>query len=293
MPTRRTRAEVTGATVSVLEWTPARATGRTVLLLHGGGADSAELSWGEVGPALAAAGHRVVAPDHPGFGRSPRADWELTQEHLVAYVGELADALELTDYAIGGLSLGGGLALGHLLDRPSRARGAILLGTFGIMPRLTDGRLGGPNQALTYALLRTGVLAAMTRSYVRSPRAMERGLREIVRSPSARTPELVQAVIGEASSTDGIAAFAEWQRDQVGWGGLRTDYSERLGSIATPTLLIHGELDSGVPLSRAEAAARALPHGELLSVPGAGHWVQRDRPDLVIPAMTSFLGTLR
>ncbi|MCT2582145.1 alpha/beta fold hydrolase [Actinophytocola gossypii] len=58
--------------VSALRWGPRpSARERTVLLLHGGGTDSASLSWGGVGPRLAAAGYSVVAPDHPGYGHSP------------------------------------------------------------------------------------------------------------------------------------------------------------------------------------------------------------------------------
>ncbi|WP_159501094.1 alpha/beta fold hydrolase [Microbacterium sp. 18062] len=292
MDPRRTTVELPGGTVSLLQWTPVRPPGTTVLLLHGGGADNAELSWSEVGSALARAGHRVIAPDHPGFGQSPPAHGALTQGALVRYVGELVDSLDLVDYAVGGLSLGGGLTLGHLLDRPRAARGAMLLGSFGIMPRLTDGPFSAVSQFCTYLLVHTGLLAAMTHSYSRSPLAMERGLRTFVRNPAARTPELVRAVI-EAASGDGLKVFGQWQRDQVRANGLRTDYTGLLPTIETPTLLVHGEHDSGVPLARARSAAELLPHAELLTVLGAGHWVQRDRPDLAIPAMLGFLEGLR
>ncbi|WP_053384920.1 alpha/beta fold hydrolase [Leucobacter celer] len=289
MNARRATVDAAGTTVSYLEWIPDRPTGTTVLLLHGGGADSAELSWGGTGPALARAGYRVVAPDHPGFGQSPPAAWPLTQDRLVQHVGALVDELGLGDYAVGGLSLGGGLALGHLLDRPGRIRGAMLLGTFGIMPRLTDGPLSAANQLATWLLLRTGLLDAMTRSYSRSATAMERGLRSIVRDPTARTPELVSAVVAEAAAGGGLRAFGQWQRDQVLRSRLRTDYTSRLHAIRTPVLFVHGERDGGVPIARARAAAELLPRGELLPVPGAGHWVQRDRPDLVVPALLGFL----
>ncbi len=289
MEPRRAEIAIPGATVSFLEWRPVERTGCTVLLLHGGGADSAELSWGEVGSALADAGHRVIAPDHPGFGRSARAEWTLTQERLVRYVGEFIDATGLTDYAVGGLSLGGGMTLRHLLDRPGRARGAMLLGCYGLMPRLADGPLGAVTHLGSFLLLRTGLLAAMTRSYMRNRSAMERGLRDLVRDPAARTPALVDAVLAEAATGTGTAVFGEWQHDQVLWNRLRTDYTDRLESIRTPTLVVHGDHDGGVPLSRIRAAAALLPDAHLTAVPGAGHWVQRDRPDIVIPAMLAHL----
>ncbi|WP_102192976.1 alpha/beta fold hydrolase [Microbacterium aurantiacum] len=288
MLSRRLSVDIEGATVSVAEWTATRPT-TTILLLHGGGSDSAELSWGELGPALAATGHRVLAPDHPGFGQSTRADWPLTQQSLIKYVGEVVDALELDDYVVGGLSLGGGLTLGHALERPDGPRALILLGSFGFMPKLSDGAFSGLSHYATYLLLRSGLLAAMTRSYAKNPAAMERGLRSIVRNPSSRTPELVRAVADEASSGTALEVFGEWQRDQVLPHGLRTDYTDRLSEIATPALVVHGGHDSGVAITRARTAAELLPSGRLVEVPGAGHWVQRDRPDVVTAAIVDFL----
>lgn len=289
MTARRLSVEIDGATVSVAEWTAPQPRGTTVLLLHGGGTDNAELSWGELGPALASAGYQVVAPDHPGFGRSAKATWPLTQKALLGYVGELVDRLELDDYVVGGLSLGGGLAIGHALERPGGPRALMLLGSFGFMPRLSDGRLSGLSHYATYLLLRSGLLAAMTRSYAKNPAAIERGLRSIVRNESSRTPELVRAVTVEASSGTALEVFGEWQRDQVLPRGLRTDYTGRLHEITVPTLVVHGDHDSGVAIARARAAAELLPFGRLVEVPGAGHWVQRDRPDIVTSAILDFL----
>lgn len=291
MIARRLSVDLEGATVSVAEWTAPQPNAGTVLLLHGGGADSAELSWGELGPALASAGFRVLAPDHPGFGRSARATWSLTQQALLGYVGELVDRLELDEYVVGGLSLGGGLAIGHALERPGGPGALILLGSFGVMPRLSDGPLSRLGHYATYLLLRSGLLAAMTRAYAKNPAAIERGLRSIVRNQSSRTPAFVRAVTDEASSGTALEVFAEWQREQVLPRGLRTDYTGRLNEIAVPTLVVHGDRDNGVAIARARAAADLLPLGRLVEVPGAGHWVQRDRPDVVTAAILDFLAS--
>lgn len=289
MEQRRRQIALSTGMISYVEWIPHAETGSAVLLLHGGGTDSAMLSWSDLAPALAAAGHRVIAPDHPGFGRSPRAAGPLTQEGLLDYLAEFVEALGLDDYVIGGLSLGGGMAIGHLLAHPGRIRGAVLLGTYGVMPRLVDGALGGVLHFGTFLLMRTGLLSAMTASYARSATAMARGLKSIVRDEGARTPELVAAVTAEAREGTGLAVFAEWQRDQVLWNRLRTVYSDRLPSIDVPVLVVHGDRDSGVPSARAASAAAAIPHSALTVVNGAGHWVQRDRPDLVIPAILDHL----
>ncbi|WP_395307168.1 alpha/beta hydrolase [Mycobacterium sp. AMU20-3851] len=277
--------------VSYLTWVPVQpAPAPTVLLLHGGGVDNASLSWGSLGPRLADTGYRVIAPDHPGYGHSPSAPQPVTQERLVGYVREFTDALGLDRYAVGGLSLGGGMTIGHLLDRPDRVTAAMLLGSYGIMPRLSDGPLSLPRQLLTWAMLRTGLLGSTTRWVGAHRTLMVASLRQLIRNPAQLTDDLIDEVMAAAACPGGFTAFAQWQRDQVRWNRLRTDYTPRLPSITVPVLLVHGDRDTGVPIARARAAARAIPGAWLTEVPGVGHWVQRDAPDVVLDAMVEFLG---
>lgn len=259
------------------------------MLLHGGGVDSASLSWGGIGPRLAHAGYRVIAPDHPGYGHSPSSPLPATQERLVSYISELADALGLDRYAVGGLSLGGGMTIGHVLDHPSRVTGAMLLGSYGLMHRLSDGALSLPRQALTWAMVRTGVLGATTRWAGTNRTVMVTCMRQLIRDRAQLTDELMAEVMAAAGRPDSFTAFEQWQCDQVRWNRLRTDYSPRLGSIGVPVLVVHGDRDTGVPVAHARAAARSIPGAKLTVVPAAGHWVQRDNPDVVLAAMVEFL----
>lgn len=292
--TVRALLELPSGPVSYLDFRPGSRAGApagTVVLLHGGGVDSALLSWGEVGPRLAAAGYRVVAPDHPGFGHSPPPPWRLTQQRLVGYVGEFVDALDLDRYVVGGLSLGGGMALGHAVARPEQATGLMLLGSYGLMPRVSDGPLAGARQALTWAMLRSGALALVGRFTARSPAALAWSVKTaLIRDPARRTPELMAEVTAAVRQDSGV--FEQWQRDEVGWRRLKTDYTPNLSSLRCPVLIIHGGRDAGVPVARAQAAAALIPHAELNVVAGAGHWVQRDQPDLAVAAMTDFLRRL-
>lgn len=262
------------------------------MLLHGGGVDNASLSWGGVGPRLAAAGYRVVAPDHPGYGQSPPAQLPATQDRLVTHVGEVTDALELDRYAIGGLSLGGGMTIGHVLARPDRVTGAMLLGSYGIMARLSDGPLSLLRQVVTWATLRTGLLGAVTRWVGGNRAAMEKSMQPLVRDPAQLTPELMDEIMAAARQQDGFHAFEQWQRDQVGWNRQRTDYTAQLTAFPRPALIVHGDGDTGVPVAHARMAAELIPDARLKVVVGAGHWVQRDRPDIVVDAIIGFLGDI-
>nr|WP_280833908.1 alpha/beta hydrolase [Mycolicibacterium frederiksbergense] len=287
----RTTIELPCGPVSYLTWSPDKSA-PAVVLLHGGGVDNASLSWGGIGPLLADAGYRVIAPDHPGYGQSPHARLPATQERLVAYVGELVDALGLDDYAIGGLSLGGGMTIGHVLERSERVTGAMLLGSYGMMPRLSDGPMSAVRQLSTWAMLRTGLLGAATRWVGTNRRAMARGMQAVITDPTQLTDTLMDEIMAAAAQPDGFRAFEQWQRDQVLWNRLRTDYTLRLPSFSCPALIVHGDRDSGVPVAHARAAAALIPDAHLKVVAGAGHWVQRDRPDIVLAAMTGFLGRL-
>lgn len=275
--------------VSYLEWDAPEPDAPVVVLLHGAGVDSAELSWGGLAPGLAAAGLRVIAPDHPGFGHSPAAPWLMTQARLVEYVGEFVDALGLARYSIGGLSLGGGMTIGHVLARPDKVDRAVLLAAYGIMPRLSGGALSLPRQLLTWASVRSGLLETLTRMLAADGRTLDWSVAQIVRDPAARTPELMAAVRAATRSGRGMAEFAQWQRDQVKWNRQACDYTPELPRFARPALIIHGAEDTGVPWRRAVAAAELIPDATALILPGAGHWVQRDRPAEVLAAMTEFL----
>lgn len=293
MNPNRTAVELSWGPVSYLSWSPdTEKSHPTVVLLHGGGVDNASLSWSAVGSRLADAGYRVIAPDHPGYGLSSPAPWAHSQERLVEYVGDLIDALAVDRYVIGGLSLGAGMAIGHVLARPGAVSGAVLLGSYGLMDRLFDGAVSGSAQLLTWLMLRSGVLAATTRSYGKSRKRMERGMQDIIRNRTERTPELMDEIMAATEGTPALASFEQWQRDQVRWNRLRTNYLAQLGSFSAPALLIHGDRDTGVPIRHVRVAAERMPDAKLIVVPEAGHWVQRDRPDLVVPAMIDFLNRL-
>ena len=264
----------------------------TVVLLHGGGVDSASLSWGSLGAALADASYHVIVPDHPGYGESPLPPWPAGQDRLVAYVGEFLDALGLEMVVLGGLSLGGGLTLGYTLEHPERVEGAILMGSYGLADHQYAGPAAGAAHALSWALVRTGAMGRILRGAAADRRLMKASLREIIRTPERLTPALVDEVIAAATRPGAMTSFEQWQRDQITWGRLRTNYAPRLGEVTVPTLVVHGTRDSGVPVSFARQAVRRLPNATACIVEGAGHWVQRDRPDVVEPAVLEFMNRL-
>ncbi|MDP9899219.1 alpha/beta fold hydrolase [Variovorax ginsengisoli] len=72
----------------------------------------------------------------------------------------------------------------------------------------------------------------------------------------------------------------------------RDDISDRVPEIAVPALVVHGESDQAIDLSRAMAMANALPNAHVVTVPGAGHAANLTHPTAVNPAIEKFLASL-
>lgn len=66
------------------------------------------------------------------------------------------------------------------------------------------------------------------------------------------------------------------------------DFTTGLEDIDAPLLVVHGDRDSAALALQRDWVA-AVPQGRLLVVPGAGKGAVADRPELVVPAVESFL----
>jgi len=80
------------------------------------------------------------------------------------------------------------------------------------------------------------------------------------------------------------------ERMSATWANDLRISDEELGRVGIPSLVCCGDRDRLEPISVAESIATALPGGELLVLPGAGHFAVRDRPDVFAAAVLDFLG---
>jgi 3-oxoadipate enol-lactonase len=103
-----------------------RGTGVPVVLLHGFPFDHS--LWREQTATLAAS-HRVITPDLRGFGASSVIDEPATMELMAQDVAALLDELKLERVVLGGLSMGGYVALAFYRLCPRRVRALVLADT--------------------------------------------------------------------------------------------------------------------------------------------------------------------
>jgi pimeloyl-ACP methyl ester carboxylesterase len=253
-----------------------------VLLLHGGGFDTAEFSFRFAIEPLSRL-RPVLAFDWPGYGASDKPDLRYDLAYYAGFLERLMNYLGTERAALVGISLGGGAALSFALRSPERVEKLVLVASYGLGKDIPYGRFGyflthAPSVAdLIYALLR------------RSRRLLGWGLRRIVHDPRVVSNELVEEARRLLNQPASGRAFRSFRRSEVGWGGLNTDLSHRLGEVAAPTLLVHGEHDRVVPLVWAQKAHERLPNSELCVLRGCGHWPPRECPDEFNRAVVNFL----
>lgn len=256
--------------------------GSPILLLHGGGVDSALISWDEIIPGLAQR-HRVIAPDLPGYGLSAKPQVNYTQDYYLDFLPKFLDALQLDKTSLAGLSLGGGIALGFTLAHPERVEKLILVDSYGMMSYLAYHKL-------IYLYIFTPLNELSYWLFKRSKRMVRDSLKAAIYDPQNITDELVEGVWQEVSGPFAGKAFTSFQRSEYRWNGAKSDYTPRLGEIHTPTLILHGDHDTTVPVFWAERAHAAISGSRYVLLKNRRHWALRDQPEEIVAIMLEFLG---
>jgi pimeloyl-ACP methyl ester carboxylesterase len=229
--------------------------GRPLVLLH-----AFPLSADQWLPQLhrVPAGWRYVAPDLRGFRGAGPAFEELTPDTLTIDdyaddVLELMTSLDIDSAAIGGLSMGGYVALSIVARAPGRVAGLILANTRAGADS-PEGRAG-----------RDAAIAALRAEG--TPAIASAMLPKLLGATTKRDqPDLADAVarmIGH-NAPEPLAAALAALRD-------RPDRTPILGGIRCPTAIVTGAEDAVIPLAEAQAMQRAIPGARLTVLPHAGH----------------------
>jgi 3-oxoadipate enol-lactonase len=214
---------------------------------------------------------RVVAPDYPGFGRSPRTPAQPDVRYYAEAVRRLLDRLGIERVVLGGVSMGGYVAFGCLRLFPERVSGLILANTRP-EPDAEEVRENRKNMARRVAEEGVEVLIELQ---------MERLLARDTLENDAAVVEKVRAMILE-SSPNGVVAALGAMRD-------RPDSTPLLASIEVPTLVIGGEEDEISSPEVMEAMAEKIPNSRHVTLPRAGHLSNLEAPEGFNSALKEFL----
>lgn len=258
--------------------------GTPVLLLHG--VPQTSTVWRDVAPTLAADGHRVLMPDLPGLGGSPYAgpyDVPSVVRQVVALLDEVAPG-ERVDVV--GHDWGGSVALSLTGSHPERVRRLAVANTvFRQVNLLRAPHIpffavpGAPE--LLFRLGGSRVVETMLRLGWKSDVALDEEARaEYVAAYGE--PHNVRAMLGyyRAAARPRLAAALHL--------GDRADGPPRVA--AEEMLVLWGAADAVLPVSIGESIVRDLgARCAMVTVPGAGHFVVEEAPEVVRETLSRFL----
>jgi cis-3-alkyl-4-acyloxetan-2-one decarboxylase len=270
--------------------------GRPVLLLHG------QPTWGYIYrnfiPALAAT-HRVVVPDHMGFGKSETPpDREYTLRTHVGNLTALIDALDLRDITLVMQDWGGPIGVGYAVRHPQRIHSLVLMNT--VVGYGTAGRRDLPNPVETpwFRWIRDGLPTGRTEAVLSQLGSTILSVLQIVglERLDRVDPTFIRAYGAAFPTAADCRGAIEFPLD-LALGRIRDFVREGIGGLPAlrekPALMIEGMLDRAIPPALALADFAGLwPKAPIIQIPGAGHYIQEDAPETVVPALQTFLAML-
>ena len=270
--------------------------GRPVLLLHG------QPTWGYIYrsfvPPLAAA-HRVVVPDHMGFGKSETPPDRLyTLRTHVENLTALIEALDLRDITLVMQDWGGPIGIGYAVRHPERIHSLVLMNTvtgYGIAGRRD---LPNPLETPWFRWIREGIPTGRTEAVLSNLGSTVLSVMQIVglERLDRVTPTFIRAYAAAFPTPADCKGAIEFPLD-LALGRIRDFVREGAAGVAAlrdkPALMIEGMLDRAIPPELALADFAGLwPKAPVIQVAGAGHYIQEDAPEVVVPALQTFLGML-
>lgn len=254
-----------------------RGEGTPLVMLHGNGSMGRELELSGL-YELAAARYRLIVPDRPGHGYSarPRHRWwgPLAQAALMR---DMLAQLGIERPIIFGHSYGALVALAFGLEYPGLARSLVLASGY----YFPTGRLDIPLMAppaipvlgdlmrYTVSPLISRALLPLFKRRVFAPAPVPRYFEQFPDWLALRPSQLRAAAEEVALLVPSVLRLQQLYR-----------------ALEVPALVVAGAQDRHVDHVRHSVAlARALPHGELMFSPRAGHMVHHTDPRRVLQAI--------
>jgi pimeloyl-ACP methyl ester carboxylesterase len=239
--------------------------GPALLLIHGIGSSGA--GWSPVIDAFAAE-FTPITVDLRGHGESDKPPHGYLYEDYIRDIDGLLAALDIDRPLIVGHSLGGIITLWWAARHPDRAAALVIEDS-----PLRSGEDFRP--AFDGWLKLNALSLPELRHYYAS-------------EYPAWPPEMVEARAQDMAGT-ARAVFAELREDSLANHGV--DRLREIEGIASPLLLIHGDLESGgmVHPEDIDELPRRLPQAQTARIPGGGHTLHRSQRDAFLAAALPFL----
>lgn len=222
-----------------------RGQGQTLLFLHGAGGSN----WNPLLEQLSQS-YRVIAPEHPGFGRSTIPDWMAGMGDLAYFYLDFIEALGLGDIHLVGHSIGGWLTAEIAVRNTARLKTVTMMAPAGIAnPDAPFGDIfaWGPEEA--------------ARNQFHDQALAEKRLKA--------TPDLDVVLQNKAATA------------RLGWSPrlCNPQLAHWIHRIDRPTQFIWGRQDKIIPYDCRAAWLNGVKGAELQTIEECGHIIHGEKPD--------------
>jgi pimeloyl-ACP methyl ester carboxylesterase len=234
--------------------------GFPLLMLHPAWGD-AEMSWRSVWEELSGS-FAVIAPDLPGFGQSSQLTGPSLQA-MAKRLKELLDFLHVKRVAVAGNSFGAAVARQIAGDFPECVSRLILING-GYLPHMP---------APVRKLISVPFLNRRTRLLMRHFSFSSHALKKSFVDPSKLPPGFFETVARNAPAYSSVVF------------DVFLNITKPLPAPVVPTFLIWGAQDGLTPLKRARRLQKKIQGALLISIEGAGHMPQLERPAEFVTAI--------
>ena len=220
-------------------------------------------------PLFELLGHRarIIAPSHPGFGRSSLPDWIDGVDDLSYLYLDLLDRLALSDIVLVGLSLGGWIAAEMAVKSSHRLARLVLVSPLGVKPGGRETRdipdiFALPPDEASHLIWQDRALAP-----------------DLMTMPEDAAEQLLQQ--------QEAAALYLWEPYMH-----NPKLPRRLHRIAVPTLVLRGARDRLVSEAHVRAYCARIPDARSETLADAAHVPEYEQPALLADRILRFAGLM-
>ncbi|AMN41958.1 alpha/beta fold hydrolase [Rhodoplanes sp. Z2-YC6860] len=235
--------------------------GAPILFLHSAGGFAPQQPF--VGPLSAK--HRLIAPSHPGFGKSSLPEWLDSIDDIAHIYLELLDTLGLKHLDIVGCSIGGWIAAEIATKVPDRVRRLVMVSPVGVKTGSSD-KLDIPD---IFAMPQSDVDKLLYHDPARS-------------APDTKSMSDDQlAAMFRNRETLALMVWEPWMHN--------TKLKHRLHRVTCPALFMRGASDGLVSDAYLKAYAALLPNARVHTIAAAGHVPHLEQPEAFASTVLNFL----
>ena len=253
--------------------------GFPIILLHG---SNASLHTWEPWVQRLKSRYRVISFDFPAHGLSgPVPSRDYSAAAYVRITEKVVDHLELTRFALGGNSMGGGVAWRYAAAHPDQVAALILIDAAGRPPAKPT-----TSMPLGFRIVNTPVIRDIAATV--TPRSLiESSFKQSVSVQSIATPAMVDRYWQLLRYPGNRRATLDR------FGGYRSPTNT--GAVATikaPTLILWGRDDTVIPVESAAWFSRQLPDARITILDNVGHLPMEEAPDRALAPVLTLLDTV-